>query len=330
LYFGTVDATALWVCLLHDAWRWGTPADQVEPLLGHLKAALGWLVTHGDPDGDGFLEYVDDTGSGLSNQGWKDSGDSVRFRDGRLATAPIALCEVQGYAHKAAVHGADLLEAFGRPGTDRWRHWAAGLEDRFRDRFWVEDPGGAYPALALDADKRPVDSLISNVAHLLGTGLLNAQESLAVAARLASPTMSSGYGLRTMGTGAGGYGPLTYHCGLLAAGEGFRWRLPELYSGDPRAEYGAPVAYPAACRPRRGRRRPPSRWWAPSSACGPTCREAGSRSRPCGPLRSAPWRSAACGWARTSSRSPSTPAARSSTSSHRLASRSPDHRRMGG
>lgn len=160
----------------------------------------------------------------------------------------------------------------------RRRRWAAGLKDRFRDRFWVEDADGAYPALALDADKRPVDSFTSNVAHLLGTGLLDATESRAVASRLSAPSMSSGYGLRTMDSGAGAYGPLTYHCGsvwphdtaigvaglvreghheaaavlvegLLAAGEGFGWRLPELYSGDPRSGYRTPVPYPAACRP---------------------------------------------------------------------------------
>ncbi|MFZ5872363.1 MAG: MGH1-like glycoside hydrolase domain-containing protein, partial [Actinomycetota bacterium] len=278
VYYGTVDATSLWVCLLHDAWRWGMPAEQVADLLPALEAALEWTTDHGDSDGDGFLEYVDTTGRGLSNQGWKDSGDSVQWHAGGLAEAPIALCEVQGYAYEAAVGGAALLEAFGRPGADRWREWAAGLADRFRRRFWVEDDDGPFPAIALDSAKRPVDSLTSNVGHLLGTGLLSAEEEAQVARRLSAPDMDSGYGLRTMSTRAAGYGPLSYHGGsvwphdtaivlaglarggfdaaagslaegLLAAADAFEGRLPELYGGDPRDAVPAPVPYPAACRP---------------------------------------------------------------------------------
>lgn len=116
-YFGTIDATPLWISLLHDAWRWGLPDAEVAALLPNLEAALSWLTEYGDPDGDGLLEYIDATGTGLANQGWKDSGDSIRFRDGSQAKAPIALCEVQAYAHQAALAGADLLDAFGRPGA---------------------------------------------------------------------------------------------------------------------------------------------------------------------------------------------------------------------
>jgi glycogen debranching enzyme len=94
------------------------------------------MADHGDADGDGFLEYLDETGRGLANQGWKDSGDSVQWRDGTLATGPIALCEVQGYAHEAALAGAALLEAFGRPGAERWRTWADGMRARFREASW--------------------------------------------------------------------------------------------------------------------------------------------------------------------------------------------------
>src|SRR5665648_921365 len=101
-YDGTGDATPLWVCLLHDAWRWGLAPDQVESLLPAMERALAWMTDYGDADGDGFLEYADTTGRGLANQGWKDSGDSVQWRDGTLAVGPIALCEVQGYAHEAA------------------------------------------------------------------------------------------------------------------------------------------------------------------------------------------------------------------------------------
>jgi hypothetical protein len=274
-YYGTIDATPLWISLLHDAWRWGMPGDQVAALLPHLEAALGWLGGHADPDGDGFLEYVDESGRGLANQGWKDSGDAVRYRDGRIAPAPIALCEVQGYAHAAALHGADLLDAFGRPGADRWRSYAAALAGRFRERFWVPE---GYPALALDRDKRQVDSLTSNIGHLLGTGLLAPDEERAVAARLVTAEMTDGYGLRTMSTSDGGYAPLSYHCGsvwphdtaivmlglartghgeeaavlaegLLRAAESFEYRLPELYAGDGAATISRPVPYPAACRP---------------------------------------------------------------------------------
>lgn len=277
-YYGTVDATLLWVALLHDAWRWGLPAEQIEPLLPHLEAALGWLGEHADADGDGFIEYVDTSGRGLSNQGWKDSGDAIRFRDGRLAQAPIVLAEVQGYAYEAAVAGAALLDAFGRPGGDRWREHAARLAERFRAVFWVDGPYGPQPALALDRDKRPVDSLTSNIGHLLGTGLLTEDESAQVARLLATEALAGGFGLRTMSTDDAGFSPLSYHCGsvwthdtaivlaglarsghreaalrladgLLAAADAFDHRLPELYAGDDRTLVGQPVPYPAACRP---------------------------------------------------------------------------------
>ncbi|MFC0508596.1 glycogen debranching N-terminal domain-containing protein [Micromonospora costi] len=277
-YYGTVDATMLWVNLLHDAWRWGLPADQVEPLLPHLDAALGWLAEHADADGDGLVEYIDTLGHGLANQGWKDSGDAVRFRDGTLAAPPIVLAEVQGYAHEAAVNGAALLDAFGRPGGERWREYAARLAGRFRAAFWVDGPYGPQPALALDRDKRPVDSLTSNIGHLLGTGLLTADEEAQVARLLATEALSGGYGLRTMSTDDAGFSPLSYHCGsvwthdtaivlanlaragfrdaalgladgLLGAAESFDYRLPELYGGDDRELLGRPAPYPAACRP---------------------------------------------------------------------------------
>jgi glycogen debranching enzyme len=277
-YYGTADATPLWISLLHDAWRWGMPAGQVAELLPKLEAALGWLAGHADPDGDGFLEYIDQTGRGLANQGWKDSGDSVRYHNGLIAPPPIALCEVQGYAYAAALQGANLLDAFGRAGGDRWREYAEAMAARFQERFWIPGADGGYPALALDRDKRPVDSLTSNIGHLLGTGLLTADQSRIVAARLVAPDMASGYGLRTMSILDSGYAPLSYHCGsvwphdtaivlsglvrdgfgaeaavlaegLLAAAEEFEYRLPEVYSGDARDEISRPIPYPAACRP---------------------------------------------------------------------------------
>jgi len=273
LYYGTIDATPLWICLLHDAWRAGLPEAEVVELLPVLEGALHWLTTYGDADGDGFLEYLDTSGHGLANQGWKDSGDSVRFADGRIAEGPVALCEVQGYAYEAAVGGAALLDAFGRPGGDTFRDWAAGLASEFRARFWCGVAEERYPALALDGVKRRVDAVTSNIGHLLGTGLLSADEELLVARRVTASDLDSGLGLRTMSNQAGGYSPLSYHCGtvwphdtaiviaglarsghgdlaaglvegLMRAGSAFDQRLPELWSGE-----GRPVPYPAACRP---------------------------------------------------------------------------------
>lgn len=278
VYFGTVDATSLWICLLYDAWRWGMPAHEVVALLDPLQAALAWLVEHADADGDGLLEYVDHSGRGLTNQGWKDSRDSIQFPDGTLAEPPITLSEAQAYAYQAATHGAILLEAFGRSGAVRARAWAQRLRERFREQFWVEDTRGGFPAIALDARKRPVATASSNMGHLLGTGLLEPAEAAAVARRLAQPDLDCGYGLRTMTSDAVGFNPLGYHTGsiwphdtaitinglareghtevaasladgLLRAAPSFEHRLPELYAGTD-ARDGEPVlAYPASCRP---------------------------------------------------------------------------------
>ncbi|WP_419999981.1 glycogen debranching N-terminal domain-containing protein [Streptomyces boninensis] len=286
VYFGTVDATPLWVTLLHDAWRWGLDPAEVERLLPYAEAALAWMRDHGDADGDGFLEYVDVTGRGLANQGWKDSGDAIRFRDGRLAEPPIALCEVQAYAYEAARGGASLLRAFGRPGADGWEEWAARLKSRFRSAFWAEDDHGPYPAVALDREKRRVDSVTSAFGHLLGTGLLDQDESALLAKRLAGPDLDAGFGLRTLSSDSGGYNPLGYHIGsiwphdtaiavhgltraghpgtaaslatgLIRAAGGFDGRLPELFAGYGTDAGARPVPYPASCRPQA---------WAAASA----------------------------------------------------------------
>lgn len=295
-YYGSVDSTPLWICLLADAWRAGMPVAEVAELVPALRGALRWILEHGDSDGDGFLDYIDRTGRGLANQGWKDSGDSIQWRDGRLAEGPIALCEVQGYAYEAVLAGAELLDAFGSDdegslAPSALREWAAALRRRFRESYWVRTPEGHYPAVALDRSKRPVDTLTSNVGHLLGTGILDAAEEREVADLLLGPSMSSGFGIRTMSMDAAGYWPLSYHGGsvwthdtaiiarglqragldgharavadgLLAAAEGFDYRVPELHSGDSAAESSVPTPYPAACRPQA---------W--SAAAAVTCRE---------------------------------------------------------
>ncbi|AZI56969.1 amylo-alpha-1,6-glucosidase [Nakamurella antarctica] len=276
LYYGTIDATPLWICLLHDAWRWGLADEHVRELLPAAEAALAWLANYGDSDGDGFLEYIDRSGRGLTNQGWKDSGDSVRFADGRIAEGPVALVEVQGYAYQAAIAGAALLEAFGRPGASQWLAYAARLKAAVHQSFWTSDERGSYLGIALDGHKQLVDSVTSNMGHLLGTGILDPAEAIIVADRMVDPTMATAYGLRTMSSTGGGYSELSYHCGsvwphdtaividgmtregliaqaavltegLLTAGTAFYGRMPELFGVFD--DTAALVPYSASCRP---------------------------------------------------------------------------------
>lgn len=292
VYFGTIDATPLWIELLHDALDAGLEATMLTDLLPHLEAAARWLLEHADADGDGLLEYVDEGGHGLANQGWKDSDDSIRRADGSLASGAIALAEVQGYAYAAALHAADLLERSAPSGPSSvdlpalLRAFATRLREAFHARFWCEDARGRYPALALDGAKRPVDGVASNMGHLLGTGLLDADQERLVADRLMDPTLFSGFGIRTLSTDNGGYGPLRYHGGsvwthdtgyilrgmlragfenearvlargLLRAARAFDQRLPELFGGQSADEVSAPLSYPASCRPQA---------WAAASA----------------------------------------------------------------
>jgi N-terminal domain of (some) glycogen debranching enzymes/Mannosylglycerate hydrolase MGH1-like glycoside hydrolase domain len=271
-YYGTIDATPLWCCLLYDAWRAGMPDDEVAELMPNLEAALRWIARTAGRDG--FLTYRGSSGGGLANQGWKDSAGAVRWADGTIAERPLALCEVQGYAYAAALGGAALLEAFGRRGAGAWRSWAERLAQRFRAAFWVDDPDGRYPAIALDRDDRPVTGAASNMGHLLSTGILSAEEADLVAERLVRPDLDGGRGLRTLSSSSGGYEPLSYHRGSVwphdtaiavlglagtghddaarslgeglvrAAGE-FDDRLPELYAEID----GQAFSYPTACRP---------------------------------------------------------------------------------
>ena len=290
-YYGTIDATALWICLLGQAWRAGVDDATIASFMDPLLAALVWLDEHADADGDGFVEYYDESGHGLANQGWKDSPDSVRFADGTIAEGPIALAEVQGYAYAAARTASELLARFGRDEGERSRGealtaWADDLARRFRERFWVSDADGPYPALALDRNKRPVTGVASNMGHLLATGILDAGEERLVVRRLMDPRMFSGFGVRTLSSDNGGYWPLSYHVGsvwthdtamiiegllargfdaearrlaegLLRASEGFGDQLPELFGGQPSDELFPPAAYPAACHPQA---------WAAASA----------------------------------------------------------------
>lgn len=277
-YYGTIDATPLFVVLAHEAWRWGLPGEQVAALLPHVEAALAWIRDSVAANDRGFLAYARVGDRGLENQGWKDSHDGVQFADGTLARAPIALSEVQGYAHDAALRGAELLDRFGRPGGDGWRSWAADLATRFHAAFWLEDDRGPYPVIALDRDGTPVDGAASNMGHLLGSGLLDDDQCRAVASRLVAPDLSSGWGLRTMSADNIGFNPLSYHGGsvwphdtaiavwglasrgqpaaaaqllgdLVDTAPHFGYRLPELFGGHDRVDATVPVPYPAACSP---------------------------------------------------------------------------------
>ena len=281
--YGSIDATPLFVMVTYEAWRWGLAEEELLALMPHVEAALEWMRVYGDAAGDGFVEYAkhdesDPRALRLTNQGWKDSGDGVRYADGTLAQAPIALAEVQGYAYSAAMRGADLLDHVGWPGGDGWRTWAAALRRRFRDAFWVEDALGPYPAIALDENRDPVDGPASNMGHLLMTGLLEPSEIARVAQRLTHPSLASGWGLRTLASTSGGFNPLSYHCGsvwphdtaiaawglarsgrqheamtlirgLVDAAPWFDYRLPELFAGFAAEDTVTPVPYPAACRP---------------------------------------------------------------------------------
>ncbi|SEG13567.1 Glycogen debranching enzyme (alpha-1,6-glucosidase) [Thermomonospora echinospora] len=269
VYYGAVDTTPLFVCLAVDAWRWGLPIGELP--MPAVRRALAWIRRH-----TGFVRYARRHGGGLVNQGWKDSPEAVRFTDGALARAPIALAEVQAYAYEAAVGGAALLRACGEADeAAELAEWAAGLRRRFQERFWLD---GGYVAIALDADLRPVDAVASNMGHVLGTGLLERAQERQVAGRLAAPDMRSGWGLRTLSARTAGFDPLGYHLGavwphdtaialwglarsgndeaaaallddLLAAADHFGYELPELWSGAARGPGRGPEPYPAACRP---------------------------------------------------------------------------------
>lgn len=278
-YYGTVDATPLFLVLLHEAWRWTDDTALVRRLRGPALAALDWLDRHGDLDGDGFVEYQRRTERGLLNQSWKDSGDSQRFHDGRVATPPIAPAEVQGYVFDAKRRVAEMaLEVWrDRDLASRLEREADELQARFDEAFWVPERGGFY-ALGLDADKRPLDARCSNMGHLLWSGIVPPERVDAVVDQLFSDTLWSGWGVRTMASDEAAFNPLSYHNGtvwphdnslvawglcrygrweearrivhaLLDAAGHLEWSLPEVFAGYTRAETPFPVAYPTAARP---------------------------------------------------------------------------------
>jgi hypothetical protein len=227
VYYGAVDSTSLWLCLLGELWHTGTADDVVRFLLPAAQRAGACLLAAANPREDGdpadgahaagswFLSYQDGSGHGLAHQGWKGSADAMQFRDGTLADGAIALAEVQGYAHQAATATAELLDALGEPGAAELRGFAAALAQRFRESFWVEDDAGPYPAMALDGHGTPLDIPGSNMGHLLGTGILSPSEARHVAGRLLSPELFSGFGLHTISQLATGFWPFSYHCGSV-------------------------------------------------------------------------------------------------------------------
>lgn len=278
VYYGTADATPLFVMLVHQLWMWGVPMSELVDLFPAVDAALDWISSYGDQDGDGYIEYSRQSEESLINQGWKDSFDGVSFADGRLPEGPIALAEVQGYAYAAWRAGQELAAASGDYVKASFRSAKAEvLQTQFEKDFWIPEIG-AY-ALALDGNKSQVDAIASNMGHLLWSGIVRHNEHAAAVARwLVSPEMFSGWGVRTLATSMARYNPLSYHngsvwphdtaiavaglrragytkealqiaSGLLAATSSTNGRLPELFAGLGSDIVSSPVPYPASCSP---------------------------------------------------------------------------------
>lgn len=276
-YYGSVDATPLFVLVLGSVSRYGVAKDTIAELLPNADRALAWISEYGDKDGDGFVEYERLNDRGLINQGWKDSWDGINFANGRLAEPPIALCEVQGYVYAAytarawmAYDAGDMALAQDYAGR------AAQLKKRFNEEFWMPERG--YYAVALDGKKRQVDACASNMGHCLVYGLIDDDKAPRVVERLMSPEMFSGWGIRTLASDMGAYNPASYHNGsvwphdnaliasgllrygfiaeaqrvstaLLEAADYSEGRLPELFCGFDRDQISEPVPYPTACSP---------------------------------------------------------------------------------
>ncbi|MFD6456361.1 amylo-alpha-1,6-glucosidase, partial [Nocardia sp. NPDC060220] len=281
IYYGTVDATPLFVMLLAECLRWGADPASIATLLPAADAAISWITDFGDRDDDGFVEYVRATDRGLINQGWKDSFDGINDAAGHIAEAPIALAEVQGYVYAAFLARAELADQFDDPELAvRMRERADELQTKFAEQFWL--PHYGWYAVALDGRKRQVDALTSNAAHCLWSGIATDEHAEILIRNLSRAEMDSGFGLRTLASDMGAYNPMSYHCGsiwphdtaiavaglmryqhvpgavelatklsggLLDAAAAFDGRLPELFCGFPRARFAAPVPYPTSCSP---------------------------------------------------------------------------------
>ena len=278
-YYGTADATQLWLILLSEYWRWTGDDDLVRHLRSNALAALDWIDHYADRDGDGYVEYATRSPQGLGNQCWRDSWDGVQFADGTIPTLPIATCEIQGYTYDAKRRMAELADGpLGDPPlAARLRGEAQLLHERFNRDFWIDGRGGYY-AIGLDGDKRRIDSMTSNMGHLLWSGIVPQDRAPVVAKQLMSDAMFSGWGIRTLSTHDRGYNPIGYHAGTVwphdtafaaaglahyglraeanrlsmaqfeAAGS-FGLRLPEVFAGYPRDYAPFPVPYPTPCSP---------------------------------------------------------------------------------
>jgi glycogen debranching enzyme len=277
VYYGTVDATPLFVVAVGELIRWGIPIAELADLLPHVDRALSWIDLYGDRDGDGFVEYERISERGLLNQGWKDSWDAINFANGEMAQTPIALSEVQGYVYAAFLARALIAHELHEEADEAfWNHRAESLKKEFNERFWMPELG--YFAIALDRDKRPVDSCASNMGHCLWSGIIDTDKAAPVIGRLMGSEMFSGWGIRTLASTMGAFNPASYHNGsvwphenaLIAAGmmrygfiaeaqrlatavfdvaDQFDGRLPELFCGFDRTQYSSPVRYPTACSP---------------------------------------------------------------------------------
>ncbi len=277
-YFGSIDATPLWLVVLTYAYSWTGDLEAVRALWPNALAALAWIDRFGDLDGDGYVEYRKRSPRGLDNQGWKDSWNGVVHPDGALAGVPIALVEVQGYVYQAKSRMARLARDLGETDVaDRLVGEAAELKERFNRDFWMEKEG--YFALALDGQKRQVATVTSNPGHCLWSGIVDEDKAGRVARRLLSPALSSGWGIRSLAAKQAPFDPLGYHTGtvwphdnaiiahglklrgfdvesmriiddLSLAGAHFPLgRFPELFCGFAREDVPMPVEYPVACRP---------------------------------------------------------------------------------
>jgi glycogen debranching enzyme len=278
-YYGSIDATPLFLVLLAETWRWTDDAVLANRLREPATRALEWIGRYGDLDGDGFVEYARRADGGLRNQSWKDSGDSQRFHDGHLADGPIAPVEVQGYVYDAKRGMAEIAREVWRDRglAERLEAEAEELRAKFDEAFWVDDRGGFF-ALALDGEKKQVDSRCSNMGHLLWSGIALPERVPIVVDQLLAEPLFSGWGIRTMGSDEAAYNPISYHNGtvwphdtalaawglarhgyvegarrigraLIEAAGHFDWSLPEVFAGYAREETPFPIAYPTAARP---------------------------------------------------------------------------------